>query len=76
MNNGMLWYDNDQQSDLRKRIQNAATYYSMKYGAKPDVCFVHPSMLMDDNIGVFGMEVRKNQLIRPNYFWLGMRKDI
>ncbi len=75
MNIGMLWYDNDSQSNLIKRIQNAAVYYSMKYGVRPEVCIVHPSMLTEENVGIMGMEVRKYHLIRPNYFWLGMRKS-
>ncbi len=75
MNNGMLWFDNDLQSDLSKRIQNAAAYFSMKYGIKPDVCFVHPSMLVKEKIGIIGMQVLKNHLVRPNYFWLGVRKN-
>lgn len=74
MNSGMLWYDNNQQVNLIKRIQTAAAYFSVKYGVKPEVCFVHPSMLAEENIGVLGMEVRKNSMIRPNYFWMGMRK--
>jgi hypothetical protein len=74
MNSGMLWYDNDPQSNLIKRIQTAAAYFIKKYGTKPDVCFIHPSMLAEEIIGELGMEVRKNYLIRPNYFWLESRK--
>lgn len=76
METGMLWYDNDRQSNLIKRIHNATVYYSLKYGAKPDICFVHPSMFTEENVGIVGMEIRKNHLISPNYFWLGTRKPI
>ena len=45
MDTGMLWFDNDPRKDLNTKINLAADYYFKKYGRKPDLCFVHPSML-------------------------------
>jgi hypothetical protein len=45
MKTGMLWFDNDPKTDLMTKISEAAMYYQKKYGAKPDLCFIHPSML-------------------------------
>lgn len=42
---GMLWFDDDPQATLAVKVEQAATYYQRKYGKKPTVCFVHPSML-------------------------------
>lgn len=42
---GMLWFDNDPHTDLSAKVERAATYYRLKYGKSPTVCFVHPSML-------------------------------
>ena len=46
MNIGMLWFDNDSKSGLDMRIERAAHYYQTKYGKKPTLCYVHPSMLI------------------------------
>ena len=45
MNIGMLWFDNDPRVGLELKVARAADYYCTKYGRKPDLCFVHPSML-------------------------------
>ena len=50
MNVGMLWFDNDPKVDLEAKIERAADYYRSKYGKKPTLCFVHPSMLI---VGAF-----------------------
>jgi hypothetical protein len=41
----MLWFDNDPKVNLDGKIARAVDYYHDKYGRKPTVCFVHPSML-------------------------------
>jgi hypothetical protein len=45
MNIGMLWFDNDPKAGLDVKVERAAAYYRNKYGRKPTLCFVHPSML-------------------------------
>jgi hypothetical protein len=82
---GMLWFDNDPQEDIPAKILRAATYYRKKYGKNPTLCFVHPSMLRsspavkegegeEDEPGLVaaGVEVRANQTILPNHFWIGL----
>ncbi len=83
MNVGMLWFDNDSKASLDVRVERAAAYYRNKYGKKPTLCFVHPSMLPDviemainevEN-KVFttdGIEVRSNRSVLPNHFWIGV----
>ncbi len=68
---GMLWFDNDPKSDLHSKIVRAADFYRKKYGTKPDVCFVHPSMVKSNPPGNNGIEVRTNSRVLPNHFWLG-----
>lgn len=45
MNVGMLWFDNDPRAGLEVKVARAADYYRTKYGRKPTLCFVHPSMM-------------------------------
>jgi hypothetical protein len=77
MNVGMLWFDNDIKSDLFTKISRAATYYQGKYGTKPNICFVHPSMAQiksDDQIIKAGeIEVRLTKSVLPHHFWIGIQ---
>ena len=39
---GMLWFDNDSNSDLTSKVARAASYYVGKYGDHPNLCYIHP----------------------------------
>ncbi|MEW6180435.1 MAG: hypothetical protein AB1522_10950 [Chloroflexota bacterium] len=73
MNIGMLWFDNDQKADLLTKIKRAADYYEKKYGVRPDLCFVHPSMLNEESVSRNGIVIKPNRRILPNHFWLGVQ---
>ena len=71
MNIGMLWFDNDAKADLTVKIRRASEYYQAKYGRKPNLCFVHPTMV--NNPGQEnGVEIRTTRSVLPNHFWLGV----
>lgn len=72
---GMLWYDNDAQSDLMTRIERAVTYYREKYGDTPNLCFVHPCMLVEKKLNGVTIEVRTTRSVLPNHFWIGVRTN-
>ena len=86
MEEGMLWFDNDQKADLDSKVERAVEYYQKKYGDRPNLCFVHPSMLMRNGggnkakkIGKNGsqptsksVELRPSISMMPNHFWIGM----
>lgn len=46
MNIGMLWFDNDPKKSLQQKIDGAVQYYEKKYGRKPNLVFVHPTMML------------------------------
>ena len=73
MRTGMLWFDNDPKTDLAAKIASAVAYYQKKYGAKPNLCFVHPTMwngAQEPN----GIEVKTDREIRPNHLWIGTQE--
>jgi hypothetical protein len=80
MNVGMLWFDNDNNSDLPTKVTRAATYYHGKYGVHPNICFVHPSMAakLDADkqktklIKSGEIEVRLTKTVLPHHFWIGI----
>ncbi len=45
MREGLLWYDDNPGRDLAEKVARAARRYRQKFGAAPDVCYVHPSAL-------------------------------
>jgi hypothetical protein len=88
MEEGMMWFDNDQKSDLDSKVGRAVEYYQDKYGDSPNLCFVHPSMLAgngkrkkgkkSDNNGSQptreGVELRPSISMMPNHFWIGVEQ--
>ena len=86
MNIGMLWFDNDVQTDIGAKIYRAAEYYKEKYGSTPNLCFIHPSMtpkttMRHDEVtnkyyydvnSRYSIEIRTTRAVLPNHFWLGV----
>ncbi len=72
MNIGMLWFDNDNKTDLTTKIQRAVKYYHSKYGKAPNLCLVHPRTLGDNAWKGAGIELRTTRSVLPNHFWLGV----
>jgi hypothetical protein len=72
---GMLWFDNDPNTDLAEKIERAAAYYLGKYKQTPTMCFVHPTMLVGCQTPITIVDVRANSAIQPNYLWLGVSSD-
>jgi hypothetical protein len=76
MDVGLLWFDNDPRREIEEKVKRAADYYRDKYGHKPNVCFVHPSMLSGNGkrtvLRADGVEVRPGRAILPNHFWVGI----
>jgi len=74
MMTGLLWFDNSPKTDFGEKVKEAASYYQKKYGRKPDLCYVHPSMLAK-GFHANGIEIRAAQQILPNHFWIGLLEN-
>lgn len=72
METGMLWYDNDPNTELPTKVNRAAAYYQKKYGQLPNLCFVNPKMLGDDQDTPCPIEVKTNQSILHHHLWIGV----
>jgi len=72
---GMLWFDNDPKRSLDKKIHAAVEHYVKKYGAHPDMCYVHPKMLPPIPPEVPGVTVRANQSVLPDHIWVGVNNE-
>jgi hypothetical protein len=80
MNVGMMWFDNNPQTGLEAKVCLAADYYLQKYGLRPDLCLVHPSMLEGKPSLVDGpagkVTLRPNRAILPGHLWIGKEESI
>lgn len=72
---GMMWFDSDHQRSLGERIERAAGYYQTKYGARPDLCYVHPAMAESGQVGAAGVTLRTSTEVLPEHFWLGISES-
>ncbi len=72
MEEGLLWYD-DSGRDLADKVGQAARRYRKKFGAPPDACYVHPSILKDNGKvkEVGGVRVMASNSVLRHHFWLG-----
>jgi hypothetical protein len=78
----MLWFDNDLRTSLDSKIQKAAQYYRNKYGRAPDLCLVHPTMLIGDQNNpkldkpalsdARAITVRSYKPVLPGHIWIGV----
>ncbi len=70
MKPGLLWFDDDPSTDLSLKIERAVKFTQHKYGRKPRVCFVHPSMIEKKIKSSNRIEINTSRLVLPNHFWL------
>jgi hypothetical protein len=75
MHTGILWFDNSK-SPLLIKIESAFKYYVKKYGRKPTLVLVHPSMLnglpTDTAPEIDGAPVRPYRPVLPGHIWVGI----
>ena len=73
MNIGMMWFDNNPMKGLADKINAASDYYNMKYGRRPNVCFLHPSaMPTDPENYLIRLQPFKSML--PGHLWIGVEE--
>ena len=71
---GLLWFD-DSDRDLHKKVLGAIGCYKKKCGISPNVCYVHPSALVDNgNVQVDGVRVEGKSTVLREHFWVGVEK--
>lgn len=73
---GLLWYDDNRDRSIVDKVKNAIERYSIKYGEKPNACYVnHGSVTPDENLYVDGVPVRPFITVLPNHLWLCKRRN-
>jgi hypothetical protein len=76
MKAGLLWYDDNPGYDLSEKVRRAALRYKQKFGAVPNVCYVHPSALSENGpvqkVGEVSVSSRSSVL--RHHFWVGLEE--
>jgi hypothetical protein len=68
---GELFLIENPRLSLKQRVLWAAERYQRKYGQRPTLCLVHPSLIEGERrFGRLKLEAKKSVL--PNYLWLGV----
>lgn len=67
---GLLWYDSGS-SELALKVSQAAKRYRERFGADPNVCYVHPATLPDGEQRVGGIVVRTSPRVLQHHLWVG-----
>jgi len=68
---GLLWFDDDPARDLAQKVGRAARHYRQKFGRRPNVCYVHPSLLNGGSRRVGGVKVAPLPSVLRHHFWIG-----
>ena len=80
MHIGMLWFDDNPNLTLTKKIQTAVRYYRQKYRHEPNLCLIHPAMIENvkskdeavDLEDMKGLTIRPYRPVLPGHFWIGI----
>ena len=75
MDIGMLWFDDDAKRNLADKVARAVAHYRAKYGALPNLCFVHPATLPDGPAVAAGVQLRPERTVQLHHFWLGRNEE-
>jgi hypothetical protein len=71
MNIGFLWFNNDSQTTLQQKIDEAAAYLSEKYDRPINLCYLHPDMNPERLQSCNGIAIKHSKYVLMNHFWLG-----
>jgi hypothetical protein len=72
MQTGMLWYDADPKRDLSDKVARAADRYHVKYGRRPNLCYVNDAQI-DGQGGTEtgGAPTSRTPNVLRWHFWIG-----
>ncbi len=78
MKQGLLWYDDNPGRDLADKVRQATQRYRKKFGAAPNICYVHPLALNGNGNGkvhkVGRVHVAPLSSVLRHHFWLGQEE--
>jgi hypothetical protein len=74
MQEGLLWFDADSKRDLAEKVARAADRYRFKFGRRPNLCYVHASMLDQGSVELDGVRLAPAANVLKHHFWIGVEE--
>ena len=74
MQEGLLWFDANPKRDLADKVSLAADRYRVKFGRRPNLCYVHSSMLDSDAVEFDGVRLVPANNVLKHHFWIGIEE--
>jgi hypothetical protein len=74
LSEGLLWFDDDPGRDLAEKVGRAAQHYRTKFGRRPNVCYVHPSLL-EGSQAAGGVRIAALPTVLRHHFWVGEERE-
>lgn len=69
---GVLIFNNSSEP-LKTKIGKAVDYFKKKYGRRPDLCRVHPSALIGQQLPKYKkLKVEPYRPVLPGHIWVGV----
>ena len=75
MQEGLLWFDADPKRDLAEKVARAADRYRFKFGRRPNLCYVHTSMLDHGSVELNGVRLVPADNVLKHHFWIGVEEN-
>lgn len=75
MQEGLLWFDADPKRDLTDKVARAAERYRFKFGRRPNLCYVHPSVLERGSVELNGVRLVPAHNVLKHHFWIGIEES-
>ena len=57
MQEGLLWFDANPKRDIADKVARAADRYRVKFGRRPNLCYVHESVLDSGTVEFNGVRL-------------------
>lgn len=74
MQEGLLWFDADPKRSLANKVAEAASRYQFKFGRRPNLCYVHASMLDGGSAEFDGVRLVAAPNVLVHHFWIGVEE--
>ena len=82
MQTGLLWFDNDPNREMARKIEDAARRYKERFGVAPNICYVNQAAL---DGGELRLALQGNQPaslrvvpvsnVLLHHFWVGIEEQ-
>jgi hypothetical protein len=75
MQEGLLWFDADPKRELAEKVARAADRYHFKFGRRPNLCYVNPSVLDRGSTVLGGIRLLPAHNVLKHHFWIGVEES-